>query len=150
MLCGGEKVEEPASGHSRTGYTQWNGATSPNPERGMLVPLLLRARARINSLLWASIHPAWRRGSSRTYHEYAQSSRLARRVSQHPTMGSYSCANPQVSWRCVLPSQAVCPFASYPLAIGRVLKFLLGSEEDRLKESNFDQQHLMTLVRRKA
>ncbi len=35
-------------------------------------------------------------GVARPFHteEYAQSSRLARRVSQHPNRGRYSCANP--------------------------------------------------------
>ncbi len=53
-----------------------------------------RARARITSHVWASIHPVWRRCSSFPYEEYAQSSRLARHASQHPNRGSYSCANP--------------------------------------------------------
>ncbi len=42
----------------------------------------------------ASIHPVWRRCSSFPYEKYAQPSRLARQVLQHPNMGSYSCANP--------------------------------------------------------
>ena len=58
------------------------------------MPALRRARARITSSVWASIHPVWRRCSSFPYEEYAQSSRLARRASQHPNRGSYSCANP--------------------------------------------------------
>ena len=53
-----------------------------------------RARARITSHVWASIHPVWRRCSSFPYEEYAQSSRLARQASQHPNRESYSCANP--------------------------------------------------------
>ena len=54
----------------------------------------LRVRARIPSPVWASIHPVWRRCSSFPYEEYAQSSHLARQVSQHPTRRRYSCANP--------------------------------------------------------
>ncbi len=55
---------------------------------------MIRARARIPSPVWASIHPVWRRGSSFPYEEYAQFSRLARQVAQHLNMGSYFCANP--------------------------------------------------------
>ncbi len=58
------------------------------------VAFLLRARAKITSPVWASIHPVWLRCSSFPYGEYAQSSRLARQVSQHPNRGSDSCANP--------------------------------------------------------
>ncbi len=58
----------------------------------------LRVRARITSPVWASIHPVWPRCSSFPYEEYAQSSRLARQVSQHPDRGSYSCANPKTKY----------------------------------------------------
>ncbi len=54
----------------------------------------LRVRARITSPVWTSIHPVWRRCSSFSYEESAQSSRLARQASHHPHRGSYSCANP--------------------------------------------------------
>ena len=60
----------------------------------LIQPSVNRARERIPSPIWASIHPVWRRCSSFQYEEYAQSSRLARQASQHPNRGRYSCANP--------------------------------------------------------
>jgi hypothetical protein len=65
----------------------------------------LRVRARITSPVWTPIHPVWRRCSSVSYEEYAQSSRLARQASHHPNRGSYPCANPDSGWRWRHPGE---------------------------------------------